>query len=116
MYQQAKFCKDETACSNILSSDNPADAIMYSHKIQNLDKAEWEKVKRGVMENILRLKFRDEKLARELLDTGNKHLHEAERDLLGDRCDPRKPKRMERYDLDWRFSTRPNLMEIRKKI
>ena len=54
---------------------------MYSHKIQNLDKAEWAKVKRGVMENILRLKFRDEKLARELLDTGNKHLHEAGRDI-----------------------------------
>ena len=80
LYQQAKFCKDETACSNILSSDDPADAKMYSHKIQNLDKAEWAKVKRGVMETILRLKFRDEKLARELLDTGNKHLHEAGRD------------------------------------
>ena len=80
LYQQAKFCKDENACSNILSSDDPADAKMYSHKIQNLDKAEWAKVKRGVMENILRLKFRDEKLARELLDTGIKHLHEAGRD------------------------------------
>ena len=77
LYQQAKFCKDETACSNILSSDDPADAKMYSHKIQNLDKAECAKVKRGVMENILRLKFRDEKLARELLDTGNKHLHSS---------------------------------------
>ena len=65
LYQQATFCKDETACSNILSSDDPADAKMYSHTIQNLDKAEWAKVKRGVMENILRLKFRDEKLARQ---------------------------------------------------
>ena len=33
------------------------------------------------MEHILRLKFRDEKLARELLDSGNKHLHEAGRDV-----------------------------------
>ena len=31
------------------------------------------------MKNILRLKFRDEKLARELFDTGNKHLHETGR-------------------------------------
>ena len=102
MYQQVKLCKDETTCYNILSSDDPVDAKLYSHKIQNLDKAEWANVKRGVMENILRLKFRDEKLARELLDTGNKDLHED------DSCDPRKPKLIKRYDLDWRFSTRPN--------
>ena len=57
LYHQVKFCKDETARSNILSSDDPADAKMYSHKIQNHDKAEWAKVKRGVMEIILRLKL-----------------------------------------------------------
>ena len=33
-YQQANLCKDKTACSNILSSDNPVNAKMYSYTIQ----------------------------------------------------------------------------------
>ena len=44
LYQQATFCKDETACSNIISSDDLVDAKMYSHKIQILTKQSGQKL------------------------------------------------------------------------
>ena len=80
MCQQAISSNDKTACSRILSSDDPTEAKMYNHKKVNIDEAEWENYKRGVIKHILTSTFRDEMLERELSDTGTKHRHEAGRE------------------------------------
>ena len=44
LYKQAELYEYETTYSNILSSDDPADAKMSRHTILYLDMAEWEKL------------------------------------------------------------------------
>ncbi len=82
LYQQALFAKDDVASNNILSSTDPADAKQFSHKIQNLNKTEWNKGKREIMKNILRIKFKEKEMGEQLLASGDKNIHESGRDTF----------------------------------
>lgn len=77
LYQKAKFMKDQSVCDNILSSESPADAKRFSHKLRY--NREWDNHKYATMKQILKRKFQDASLATELSETGIKEIHEAGR-------------------------------------
>lgn len=82
LFEKAKFAKDEVQCQNIRHAADAAGAKWYSHRIKGLDEAKWDQRKEGIMKDILRLKFKDKVMAEELLNTGDKRIHEAGRDMF----------------------------------
>ena len=82
-YQWAKadFCQDDAAASKLLFTTSPRDAKDLGSEIKGLRDTDWDQKKNGIMEEILRNKFRDNKdLKKQLLDTKDIILAEASRD------------------------------------
>ena len=82
-YQWAKadFCQDDAAASKLLFTTSPRDAKDLGSEIKGLRDTDWDQMKNGIMEEILRNKFRDNKdLKKQLLDTKDIILAEASRD------------------------------------
>ena len=82
-YQWAKadFCQDDAAASKLLFTTSPSDAKDLGSEIKGLRDTDWDQKKNGIMEEILRNKFRDNKdLKKQLLDTKDLILAEASRD------------------------------------
>ena len=82
-YQWAKadFCQDDAAASKLLFTTSPRDAKDLGSEIKGLRDTDWDQKKNGIMEEILRSKFRDNKdLKKQLLDTKDIILAEASRD------------------------------------
>ena len=62
-YQWAKadFYQDDAAASNLLFTTSPRDAKVLGSGIKGLRDTDWDQKKNGIMEEILRNKFRDNK-------------------------------------------------------
>ena len=83
-YQWAKadFCQDNAAASKLLFTTSPRDAKDLGSEIKGLRDTDWDQKKNGIMEEILRNKFCDNKdLKKQLLDTKDIILAEASRDI-----------------------------------
>ena len=78
---KADFCQDDAAASKLLFTTSPSDAKDLGSEIKGLRDTDWDQKKNGIMEEILRNKFRDNKdLKKQLLDTKDIILAEASRD------------------------------------
>ena len=82
-YQWAKadYCQDGAAAEKLLYTTSPREAKDLGLTVAGLKGSDWDKKKNGVMEQILRIKFKDNMdLQKYLLDTENIQLAEAGRD------------------------------------
>jgi ribA/ribD-fused uncharacterized protein len=79
-YQAAK-CQNQRYASRILKASSPAEAKKMGKTA--IVREDWNKIKLGVMEELLRTKFRDERLKEKLLATGNEEI--VEENWWGDR-------------------------------
>ena len=82
-YQWAKadFCQDNAAATKLLFTTSPRDAKDLGSGIEGLRGTDWDQKKNGIMEEILRNKFRDNNdMKKQLLDTKDIILAEASRD------------------------------------
>ena len=82
-YQWAKadYCQDGTAAEKLLYTTSPREAKDLGLTVTGLKESDWDKKKNSVMEQILKIKFKDNMdLQKHLLDTENIQLAEAGRD------------------------------------
>ena len=82
-YQWAKadYCKDVAAAEKLLYTTSPREAKDLGLTVTGLKESDWDKKKNGVMEQILKIKFKDNiDLQKYLLDTETIQLAEAGRD------------------------------------
>ena len=79
MYMKAKFFKDEPIAARIVTLGNdPRVAKNYGKQVRNYNEEEWSKVREEKMYIAIKLKFEsNQKLRKQLLDTGNKILVEG---------------------------------------
>lgn len=73
-YQTAKACNGRDAIK-IMTAATPGQAKKIARTVQI--RADWDDIKLGIMEELLREKFRDKDLAQMLMDTGTEILVEG---------------------------------------
>lgn len=76
-YAKAKYFNDKTCMERIYGCSLPVEAKMESRQIKNFIAEEWGQVKVDIMREILALKFEHHSLKKQLLDTKNLKLVEA---------------------------------------
>ena len=78
LHTMATSSGDMDTAAAILASPDAQTAKMLSHKISGLDRAQWDRRREAVMEELLRIKFAPgTERAKTLLATGNKRLAET---------------------------------------
>ena len=68
---------DKSMVKPILDATNPVDIKKLGRKVKNYDETKWNKVRYGIMVDILHAKFSNEPLKSELLGTGDELIVEA---------------------------------------